>query len=217
MRQHFEIDMLSEYGVEDLPDTEIVVNPIWREMNRSRNQLTGKLRYRRAGFTALDMHPESEEDLEKYKKWIEKKATLLEDIEHFEKKLEGVKTEIKDVPKHVEMGDLDEKDRFRGLRSGRKRLLDTIKMVAYRSETTMVTMLTNPTVDSAKARRILQDLFISDADIIPEYDDKILRIRVHNASLPATNRSLAIMLEELNKTKTKYPGTEMIIAYELVK
>ena len=33
MRQHFEIDLLTEYGVEDLPDTERVVNPRWREMD----------------------------------------------------------------------------------------------------------------------------------------------------------------------------------------
>jgi hypothetical protein len=217
MRQHFGIDMLSEYGVEDISDTERVVNPQWRQMNRSRNRITGRLRYRRAAFTALDMHPESEKDPEKYKKWIEKKAQLLEEIEHLEKKLEDVKTEIKAVARHVEMGELDEEDKFQGLRSGRKRLLDTIKMVAYRAETAMVTLLTKPTVDSAEARRMLQDLFISDADIIPEYEDKILRVCVHNASLPVTNRSLATMLEELNKTKTKYPGTEMIIVYELVK
>jgi hypothetical protein len=115
------------------------------------------------------------------------------------------------------MGELDEEDKFQGLVSGRKRLLDTIKMVACRAETAMVTLLTKPSEDSAEAKRMLQDLFISDADIIPEYEDKILRVRVHNASLPATKRSLAIMLEELNKTKTNYPGTEMIIVYELVK
>ena len=86
---------------------------------------------------------------------------------------------IKGVPKHVEMGELDEGDQFQGLRSGRKRLLDTVKMIAWRSETAMAPILTSPTVDGADARSILQDLFVSDADIIPEYEDGILRVRVH--------------------------------------
>jgi hypothetical protein len=217
MRQHYGIDMLSEYGLEDLPDTERVVNPRWRELNRTRSRLTSRLRYKRASFAALDMHPESEEDTEKYRQWIEKKAGKLEDIEHLEKELEDVKTEIKGVAKHVEMGDLVEEDKFQALRSGRKRLLDTIKMIAYRSETAMAEILTKHGLDSAEARRILQDLFVSDADIVPEYEGGILRVRVHNASLPATDRSLTFLLEELNKTKTKYPGTEMILVYELVK
>ena len=201
MRQQFLIDMLSEYCMEDLPDTERVVNPRWREMNRTRSRLSGRLRYGRAAFTALDMHPESEENPEKYQQWIKKKAELLEEVEHLEKNLEDVKTEIKGVPKHVEMGELDEGDKFQGLRSGRKRLPDTIKMIAWRSETAMAAMLRSPTVDGAEARRILQDLFVSDADIITEYEEGILRVRVHNASLPATNRSLAILFEELNETK----------------
>ena len=144
------------------------------------------------------------------------KAELLEEVEHLEKELEDVKAEIKGVPKHVEMGELDEGDKFQELRSGRKRLLDTVKMIAWRSETAMAPILTSPTVDGADARSILQDLFVSDADIIPEYEDGILRIRVHNASLPAKNRSLAILSEELSKTLNKYTVSEMKIFYWLV-
>ena len=151
-------------GGEDLPDTERVVNPRWREMDRTRSRLTGRLRYRRAAFTALDMHPESEEDPEKYRESIRKKSELLEEVEHLEKELEDVKAEIKGVPKHVEMGELDEGDKFQGLRSGRKRLLYTVKMIAWRSETAMAPILTSPTVDAADARSILQDLFVSDAE-----------------------------------------------------
>ena len=80
-------------------------------------------------------------------------------------------------------------------------------MTAYRSGTAMMPILTGPTVDGAEARRILQDLFVSDADIFPEHEEGVLRVHVHNVSLPATNRSLGALLEELNKTETKYPGT----------
>jgi len=61
MMQHFDIDVLLEYGVTQFPDTEKVVNPTWRQLNRSRNSLQNKLRYRRARFAEMTMHPETED------------------------------------------------------------------------------------------------------------------------------------------------------------
>lgn len=217
MRKHFEFDMLQEYGTENLPDTERVVNPVWREMNRQRNGLQNKLRYRRGRFAELTIHPEEENDAEKYEKWLAKKSELYEEIEQYEQQLETIKIKIKNIPNHVSIGDLAEKDRFFRLSSGRKRLMDTIRMIAYRAETAMVPLLTGKTVDSAEARHLLQDLFIAHADILPDIDGKTLRVRIHNASRPVDNRRIEKLLEKLNKSKTKYPNTNLSIVYELVK
>ncbi len=64
-------------------------------------------------------------------------------------------------------------------------------MAPNRSETAMTPLLKGPTLDSAQAGRLLQDLFNSAADILPEVEKQVLRIRVHYASRPAANRSLA--------------------------
>ncbi len=63
MMEHFEIDLLSEYKMEPLHDTEKVINPVWRELERQRNALENKLRYRRARFAEWSLHavPASEE------------------------------------------------------------------------------------------------------------------------------------------------------------
>lgn len=81
MMEHFAIDLLQEYGTEKLPDTEQVVNPVWRSLNNSRNSIQNKLRHQRARFTEMTMHPESEDNAKKYEKWMTKKAKLLEQIE----------------------------------------------------------------------------------------------------------------------------------------
>jgi hypothetical protein len=103
---------------------------------------------------------------------------------------------------------------FQQLVPGRKRLLDTVKMIAYRAETAMATMLKGPTVDTPAARRLLQDLFMTEADIFPDVDNKILRIRVHSASRPAANRSLQGLFDQLNDSEMIYPGTGMRLVYE---
>jgi transposase len=215
MMQHFAIDLLSEYGTEDFPDTERVVNPAWRERDKSRNALVNKLRYRQARFTEMTMHPEAEDNQARYHKWVEKKADLLEQIQHFEHQLEGVKAKLKQTPKHITWAELEDQDKFYRLLPARKRLMDTVRMIAYRTETAMAGLLTGPALDSAAARRLLQDLFITEADILPEPDNQRLRIRVHGASTPAANRALLQLMEQLNEAEVIYPGTDMRLTYEL--
>jgi len=215
MMQHFHIDVILEYGVTEFPDTEKVVNPTWRQLDRSRNSLQNKLRYRRARFAEMTMHPETEEKPAKYLNWLTRKANLLEEIQNYEHQLEKFKGELKDTPKHITWGQLDEKDKFLRLLPGRKRLMDTIRMIAYRAETAMVGLITGPTVDSSAARRLLQDLFVTEADILPDLDNKQLIICVHSASRTAANRALAQLFDHLNKAEVNYPGTDMRLVYQL--
>lgn len=215
MMQHFAIDLLVEYGTEDFPDTEQVVNPTWRELDKTRNSLVNKLRYRQARFTAMTMHPETEDNPVRYQKWLKKKADLLEQIQHFEHQLDEVKTKLKQTNKHITWGELEDEDKFHRLLSGRKQLIDTVRMIAYRAETTMSELLTGPAVDTAAARSLLQSLFVTEADILPVPENQLLRIRVHGASTPAANRALLQLIEKLNELEVLYPGTDMRLSYEL--
>jgi transposase-like protein len=215
MMHHFDIDRIIEYGDMDLPDTEQVVNPAWRELNRQRNSVENKLRYRRASFAEKTIHPETEDNPKKYAKWLEKKSSLLEEIEHYEWQLQELKDNLKKTDKHINWAELEEQDKIHRLLPGRKRLLDTVRMIAYRSETAMIKFLTGPTVDSPSARRLLQDLFVTEADIFPEPSVNRLRIRVHGASRPAANQALVNLFEVLNKAEVVYPGTDLKLVYEL--
>ncbi len=215
MMEHFAIDLLQEYGTENLPDTELVINPSWRELNRSRNSIQNKLRYRRARFAEMTIHPESEDNVKKYEKWITEKSLLLEQIEKYESELDRLKMELKKTSKHIAWEALDEKDKFYRLLPGRKRLMDTVKMISYRAETALAGLLKGPTVDMAAARRLAQDLFVTEADILPRPEENILHVRVHNASRPAADAALVQLFDELNAAEVCYPGTDMRLTYEL--
>ena len=215
MMQHFDIDVLLDYGVTEFPDTEKVINPTWRQLNRSRNSLVNKLRYRRARFAEMTLHPEACEKTKKYDQWLTKKADLLEEIEMMEHRLNEVKAELKDTKKHIDWKDLDKKDKFYRLVPGRKRLMDTIRMIAYRAETAMVGLMTGLTVHSSDARSLLQNLFLTEADILPDPENEKLNIRVHGASRPAANKTLAKLFDHLTHAKIKYPGTELTMTFQL--
>ena len=79
----------------------------------------------------------------------------------------------------------------------------------------MASLLVGSTVDFAVARCLLQDLFVTEADILPDPENKLLHVLIHGASSPVANRSLAGLMGQLNEAQTQYPGTDMRIVYEL--
>ncbi len=215
MMHHFAIDLLTEYGTEDLPANLEVINPTWRELTKQRNSIQSKLKYRQARFGEMTIHPQVETDTKRYQTWVQKKVDLLEEIQHFENELSEIKVELKETPHRIPWKNLKEDDKFHKLSPSRKHLLDTVKMIAYRAETAMASMLLGPTVDTPAARQLLQDLFVSEADILPDTKNKQLRIKVHAASRPAVNNSLRELFEKLNESEIIYPGTDLQLVYEI--
>lgn len=213
MKQHFMIDVLTEYGAEPFHGTEKVVNPAWRNLERQRGSLATKLRYRRAKFAELSLNATGQ-DVNKHLKWENSKAELLDEIQQYEKELENIKAEKRKIPQHVTWNQLPEQDRFNRLTTSRKRLADTVKMIAYRAETAMANLLQSPTVSNAEARSILRSLFNNEADVIPGKDGETLRIIVHGAPNPAANRAIFSLIEKLNQTQTDYPGTNLRMVFE---
>lgn len=216
MMEHFAIDILNEYALEDLPDTEQVINPLWRELNRQRSSVQSKLKTRQVRFAELTLHPALEDEPSKLALWQKRKAALLEELQNFEKELADLKARIKETDKHIQWDQLEEKDQFKKPAVGRKRLIDSIRMIAYRAETAMSTLLTGPTIDTASARRLLQDLFTTDADIAPDLDNQCLLVNVHRSSRPAADRAMIKLFEQINDAEIIYPGTTLRLVYDFV-
>jgi hypothetical protein len=62
---------------------------------------------------------------------------------------------------------------------------------------------------------LLQDLFVTEADIVPDTENKQLHVKVHAGSRPAVNKSLRELFEKLNESEIIYPGTDMQLIYEI--
>jgi hypothetical protein len=215
MMEHFALDLLAEYGSEPMPDTAKVVNPAWRRLSNQKQSVRAKLVYRQARFAELTLQEETQ-DAKAHRVWLEKKAGLLEDVRLHEQTLAELKGQLKETDHHIVWKDLPETDKFNRLLPGRRRLIDAVRMIAYRAETAMVPLLMCETVDSSQARTILQTLFTTDADLFPDPEHNRLVVRVHRAASPATDRHRERLFTALNETETHYPGTPLQMIYELV-
>jgi len=88
---------------------------------------------------------------------------------------------LKETKKHINWGDLKDAEKLNRLLPGRKRLMDTVRMIDYRSEAAMTGLSISKTVKMSDARCLLQDMVVSDVDILPDTDNNLLRVRIHNA------------------------------------
>jgi hypothetical protein len=214
MMEHYAIDALNEYGTEVIPGTKRpVVNPAWRELDRQQRSLKSKLTQRQARFAALTLHPQAEES--EIRKWEQQKAKLQEEIEGLEHDWSGLKEQIKSTPHHLAWDDLPQEEKFERLAPSRKRLTDTVKLVAYRAETALAAIVREELSHMDEARALTRDLFRSDADLRPDEAAGVLEVRVHTFANPRSNRAIQHLLDHLNAAEFSYPGTNLRLSYTL--
>lgn len=214
MRQHFAIDALSEYRTEEIPGTSRpVVNPAWRKLDGESRSVKAKLTNRQARFAALTLHPEAEAS--EIEKWERQKAKLQEEIAAWENELSTLKERIKATPKHLAWEEMPADEKFQRLAPSRKRLTDTVKLVAYRAETALAIIVREKLTHVDEARALLRDLFRSDADLYPDESAGTLEVQLHTLANPRSNRAVQHLLEHLNAAEFTYPGTRLRLTYTL--
>ena len=160
------------------------------------------------------MHPESDESAQA--KWEKRKAELIEEIQQLEHQSTEVETQMKATSHHLKWSEMPEPDKFRRLAPSRKQLVDTVRMIAYRAETAMASVVSEAMARGDDARSLLRDLFRSEADLLPDLEQQIMRVHVHPMSNPRSNRAIAHLLQHLNDAEFTYPGTNLRLLYSIV-
>jgi len=213
--RHFPIDLLSEYGAEPFEADQKVINPTWRELERQRNSATSKLTRRRAKFLAMDSETGANPTHQRHEKWLLRKADVREEIDTLAAEVASLAEQKKQIEHHITWGELDEQERFRRLPSARRRLVNTIGMICYRAETAMAGALCKHErcLSLADARALLQALFMTTGDLLPDPAAKTLAVRLHGASTPAASRRLSALFAVLNETETIFPDTDLRLVF----
>lgn len=67
-----------------------------------------------------------------------------------------MKASRKQTPKHITIADLPQEERFKRLGTKSKYLIDTIKMIAYRAETAMVSIIRDSMSRIEDARSLIE-------------------------------------------------------------
>lgn len=213
MREHFGLDALIEYGTTPVPETVSVVNPAWRKLDAAIRGDTAQLQRSLAQFGSLSL-PGALEPAE-VARYETAKAALQEKIEGLRKKLEEGKAKRKETPPHILFKELPEDCRFERLRPERKQFIDTIKMISYRAETSMVGVLREKLAREDDARSLIRQIYQSEVDLLPDPAAKALTVRLHHLAQNIHDEALRHLCAELNATETVFPGTGLRLIYQL--
>jgi hypothetical protein len=213
MRQHYGLDRLIEYETAPIPETVSTVNPAWRELDAAIRKQRAQLQRITAEFGGLSL-PASLEPA-KMAQLETKQAALRENIVNLTGKLTELKQQRKQTLRHIPVKDLPEGSRFEQLRPERKQLIDTVKMICYRAETSMVAVLREKLARDDDARSLIRQIYRTEVDLFPDPDTKTLTVRLHHLAQNIHDQAAQHLCEELTATETIFPGTDLRIIYKL--
>jgi hypothetical protein len=213
MREQYGLDRLVEYGTEMVPDITTVVNPQWRRLDSQVRSKIGQRQRLHARFGAMALSEGlSEDELQTYQR---RKGELQEQIQYMDVEINGLKEQRKKTDHHIAVKSLPEEERFTRLRTERKHFLDTIKMIAYRAETSLVSILREHLARSDDARTLVRQIFETEADLLPDVTNKTLTVRIHHLTQAAHDQVLEKLCDALNETQTVFPATDLTLIFKI--
>jgi hypothetical protein len=214
MREHYSLDRLIEYGTEPIPDTISVVNPAWRTLDSQIRSKAGQRHRLAAQFGALALSEDPTES--QVQGFQQRKGHLQEQIQVLDLEIDSLKQLRKKTEHHIPVKSLPEEDRFTRLRTERKHFIDTLKMIAYRAESSMASLLREHMARGGDdARALLRQIFQTEADLTPGLAANTLTVRLHHLTQAAHDQAIEPLLADLNATQTVFPGAQLTLVFKL--
>jgi len=213
MREHYGLDHLIEYGTEPIPDAVSVVNPAWRKLDGQIRSQAGRRHRLAAQFGALTLSEDPTEP--QVQGFQRRKGNLQEEIQVLDLEIAKLKQLRQQTEHHIPVKSLPEADRFTRLRTECKHFIDTVKMIAYRAETSLASLLREHLVRSDDARALLRHVFHNDVDLFPDSDTNTLTVRLHHLAHAAHDQPVAQLCAALNETQTVFPGTHLTLIFKI--
>jgi hypothetical protein len=213
MRQHYALDRLAEFGTEEISDTEVAVNPAWQKLNREVRKQHEALKKTRAQFAAASLtEPVSDAVVGRF---ALAQGHKQEDIVERQRLLEELKKQRKAIAHHIPVKDLPATQRFNRLLPERKHFIDTIKMISYRAETSMVAILREKMARTDDARALLRQIYETECDLVPDLQAHTLTVQLHHLTQAAHDQLLRHLCDQLNETETIFPNTELRLLFKV--
>ena len=213
----YDIDKLAQYGVEEVNPEGVVVNPFYRNLAYRVKKKREKLARVKAKLYAK-IEEKLVADIDSVKHELEQQSKLQDAIAENETDIKKLCTELEGIPKKVLIKDMPPDCRYNKLKTESKLFMNTIRMIAYRSECAVANALVPHYARSEEEIRMLvKEIIKNDADLIPNSTNKTLTVQLHSLSTPRANNAAQKLCTMLNETETTFPGTDLRMVFKTVQ
>jgi hypothetical protein len=215
MIESFGIDAIISYMKNPLPDTSMIINPQYSALDHEHRQISALLSKAKKNFADITLQNKelSEKELKIY---TQKKSNKKQEIEDLDKKRQNIIELKKSIDKKIMFKDLDDALKFDTALNDQKFFIDTIKIIAYRAETALVNFIKHKMPTPEHARALVRKFYSGDADIVPDYTNNILFVKLHRTNHWADDKILETLCEDLNQTQTMFPSSNLMLVFMLV-
>ena len=213
--QDYDFDKMISFGVESIDDHKEVVNPQYRKLTHQIKKIREKTQRLEAKFYPLveKVMDEPLDDLPIItEKQIEQKNLI---DQHKVQENELVEQRAKLDPK-IKLCQMPNDNRYNKLKTESKILMNVIKMICYRAETSVATWVA-PFFSKAEneKRMLVKQIIACNADVIPDYQNKTLNVTLHSLSAQRYNIAAYELTKILNETQTIFPGTDLKMFFKI--
>ncbi len=137
---------------------------------------------------------------------------LQQPVETAGRRLEDARAAARAVPAKIPLGQHDPK--MVRLDTETKLITHAIRMAAFNAETVLARALHGHYARAGdEAAAVIREALTASGDIIP--GNAILRVRLDPLTAPRRTRALAALCDQLNAASTRYPGTDLVLRYEV--
>jgi hypothetical protein len=215
LRQEYDLDRMMYYIVKQIDQGVMVVNPIYSKLTQSLKKTREKINRKRLWLYAL-----KEENvnsvLETAPKYMQKQIKQTSQLEELKEQEQKLVEQRKKQPYKIEVKNMPENERYTALDMEGKLFQNIIKMICYRAETAICLLLNSEIYTKQDEIRLLVKSFIkTKGDLLPDYKQNTLTIKLYTQSTPRNNQALEELCEILTDSETIYPGTELRLIYKL--
>ncbi len=214
MRHEFALDHLPSTAVEPAAPQRSVPNPAVKENKRELGRVKTELTKAERAY-GQKVHENPEQKVRTVRGFKISHTKLGGKIKQLRCEREQLEAALKALPKRVAVRETMDGAPIVQLERERKIITDTFKMVAYRAETQLANLV-GPLLPhrNDEARKFMRQIFELPADLLPDYEQGTLVVRIHSMTTPRANHVLATLCGVLNDLAVCYPGTELRLVLE---
>lgn len=208
------LDFIISYFTKSLPDTTMVINPAYRTLDKKIRRKSAIVKKLTLKFGKMIYQNDADQkEIEDYQR---KRAQLLEDISIEKKEIEDLRAKRKEQEYKIKISDLPKNEKFDQVYTDSKHLVDTIKLIVFRSEMALINIAKEFMSKPNEGHAFMTEVYKANADLSVDYENKILTVAIHHLSTTKKNEILTKLCNELNKTETVFPDTDLKIIYKLL-
>lgn len=212
--QDYDFDKMIQFGIETIDPQAEVVNPPYRKITNRIKKVREKISRTEARFYPLAQQA-MDNPIDEIPALTDKQMQYKQMLDRLKEQEAKLVEERKQIPARIKLEQMPDQTRYNKLKTESKILMNIIKMICYRAESALASLVT-PYLSRAREekRMLIKQIISNNADLIPDYENNTLMVVLHSLSTPRFNRAAYQLAQLLNQTETIFPGTNLRLIFK---